>query len=132
MSKISRITAENPAVKRKRGRPAGQPPGHRILQAQAEMQKRTKEAVDLVMKAARKAAEKGQSGPAEFVLTHAAGMHEGKEIRPIAASIDKQQIDQRGSGVQILIGSAWGSPQPAIAVREVPQLPEAIDAESEN
>jgi hypothetical protein len=59
-SKISRITAENPAVKRKRGRPAGQPPGHRILQAQEEMQNRTKDAVDLVFKAAKIAAAKGQ------------------------------------------------------------------------
>src|SRR4051812_27672178 len=61
-------------------------------------------AQDLVT-ASEVAAKKGDSRPAEFLLTHITTVDDaGKEVRPLSSSIDKQLSDAGPTGPTINIG----------------------------
>lgn len=109
-------------AKPKRGRPPGRPSFERVERAREALQKHAETAAKLVVDAAKVAAKKGNHAPAAWVLEHVSAVNaEGKEIRPIASGIDRQQIE-KGGGIQILLGSAYS--QPPIATREVSELPQ--------
>lgn len=81
----------------------------RLERAREALQKETKNAVKLVVKAAEKAAEKGDAGPAQWILEHTSATdQDGHEIRPIAPSIDRKQLEQADSQPRILIGVQIG------------------------
>jgi hypothetical protein len=115
-------------------RPKGLPAFARVTRAREALSKEAESYVKIRKETAKVAATKGNSAPAEWALTHIAAVDDlGKKQRVVASSVDRRQLEPKGSGVQILIGGGWGGQQPAMAARrDVPQLPEAgIDAESE-
>lgn len=81
----------------------------RLERAREALQKETRNAVKLVVRAAEKAAEKGDAGPAQWILEHTAATdQDGNEIRPIAPSIDRKQLEAGDSQPRILIGVQIG------------------------
>src|SRR5215203_4653693 len=112
-------------ARKRTGRPPGRPPGTpafaRVSRAREALAKEAEFYVRNHKTAATVAAKRGNAAPSEWALTHIAAVDEqGKEQRIVAPSVDRQ-IEQKGSGVQILIGGGWGNTisTPAIAVRDV-------------
>jgi hypothetical protein len=85
--------------------------------------------VKLVEKAAKVAAEKGNHAPATWMLEHMSATDEqGKEIRPIAPGIDRQQIEAGSKAPTINIG--WIAPSaPRVEVTEVVEVKQLPDGD---
>lgn len=84
------------------GRPKGMPAFARLVRTREALQKKADTYVKLHEKAAKVAASKGNSAPAEWALSHIAAVDEqGKEVRPIASGIDRQQIE-KGNGAPVI------------------------------
>lgn len=80
------------------GRPTGRPPGTpafvRVERAKLALQKKAELYVQIHEKAAKVAASKGNSAPAEWALSHITALDgEGKEQRVVSPSVDRQQIE---------------------------------------
>lgn len=110
-------------VKKKRNRPisAG------VIRAREALQKHADTAARLMVQAAKVQAKRGGHTAAAWILEHTAAVDEqGKEIRPIAPGIDRQQLESGSRAPTINIG--WIAPAPprveVTEVVEVKQLPE--------
>jgi hypothetical protein len=87
-------------------------------------------AQDLVT-ASEVAAKKGDSRPAEFILTHITTTDDqGKEVRPLASSIDKQIEGHRSSGPTIQIGVLLPGMNMPTGVRVINVTPTPSPSES--
>lgn len=117
----------------KQGRPPGRPAFFRVQQARERLQQASTLAVKELKTAMKVAAKKGNHAPAAWILEHSAAIDDqGKEVRPIAPSIDRQQIE-RGNGVSVNIGFITAptapklstqAPSPHLPAVEVLPLPE--------
>jgi len=112
-------------IVRPRGRPKGQTAFQRVQQAREMMQRATPLAMKLLTKAAKIAADKGDSRPTEFLLKHVAVEGEkGKLVRPIHTSVDK--LEGEGGPRMPTINIGWISAptdRPALPVIETRALP---------
>ena len=109
------------------GRPKGIKAFHKVREARELLAQSAVFAVKKIKTAAKVAAEKGDSAPAEFLLKHASAVDEqGKLIRPIESSVDKIS-DGVSNAPTINIG--WISPREPVQIPaiEVQSLPAHID-----
>lgn len=112
-------------VKRPVGRPKGSTALQRVQRARELMAQSSELAVRCLRRAAKVAAEKGDSAPAEFLLKHIAVDEHGKLVRPVAVSVDKAEGGSVSKVPTINIGWAVNAApgQPALP-------PASIDAET--
>jgi hypothetical protein len=102
------------------------------LQAKAEMY------VELHAKAAQKAAQRGNSNPAQWALEHISALDsDGKEIRVVSSGVDRQVIEggNRAPTINIgWIGSPGGAKSSTERIIDVSPLalPEPIDPSSDS
>ena len=113
-----------------RGRPKGLARWIHVERAREALEAQAVTAVKLLGEAAKVAAKRGNHAPSAYILEHIAVMNEeGKEIRPIASGIDRQQAADTGSkGLTVNVG--WITPTPApsdLPVIDVRALPESTD-----
>lgn len=74
-------------------------------------------AARMIGKAAKVAASKGDSAPAEFLLKHVAALDDqGKTVRPLATSVDKLETEAGSRAPVINIGWITAAPAPAAAL----------------
>jgi hypothetical protein len=114
-------------------RPPGRPVGTRafqsVMRAKEILAQSAPLAARLLKTAAKNAAAKGDSAPAEFLLKHVSALDEkGKTIRPIDTSVDK--IEGEGGSRAPTINIGWiASAAPALpsTVIDVKALPEHSD-----
>lgn len=109
------------------GRPAGSKAFQSVKRARELMAESSTLAVKLIKTAARVAASKGDSAPAEFLLKHTSVQDEkGKTVRPIATSVDKLEGDGGNRMPTINIGWISGAAPtpPAFPIIDVKALPE--------
>ena len=110
-----------------RGRPPGLPAFARVARAREALANSAEEMVKLVKVAAKVAARKGNHAPAVWALEHIAAKDgEGKLVRPLESSVDRQVIDSGSRAPTINIGwiAAPGSAQaPALPIIDVKALP---------
>ena len=116
--------------KRPPGRPKGSRAFDRVTRARELLAESSTVAARLVVKAAKVAAEKGDSAPAEFLLKHTGTQDEkGKVIRPLLTNVDRMENeDRRMPTIQI----GWLTPAApsvnVIDVEPVAALPEHRDS----
>ena len=110
------------------GRPPGRPPGYpafsRVARAREALRQSAGEYVKLHKTAAKIAASKGNSAPAEWALEHISEIEDGKEIRPIASGIDRQTIEAGSRAPTINIGWVIGPDTPQA---QLPPAPHVLD-----
>jgi hypothetical protein len=113
------------ALVRPVGRPVGSKAFQSVMRAKELMAESSTLAVRLIKKAAAVAAAKGDSAPAEFLLKHTSAQDEkGKQIRPVATSVDKLEGDSGSRMPTINIGwIAAPAPVPAFPIIDVKALP---------
>lgn len=96
---------EKKEPKNKGGRPKGLPSFSRVDKARDLLASKAEKIVKDLMVASEVASKKGDSRPAEFILTHITVTDDqGKEHRPLSSSIDKQLAESGPSGPTIQIG----------------------------
>ncbi len=87
--------------KRRRNRPIGST----VQRAREALQAHAAEAAKLVVEAARVSAKRGNYTAAAWLLEHTSETTaDGKEIRPIAAGIDRQQVEGGQRGLTVNVG----------------------------
>lgn len=118
-------------------RPVGKPPGTKafqsVMRAKEILAQSAPLAARLMKTAARVAAAKGDSAPAEFLLKHVSAQDDkGRTVRPLATSVDKLEGDSGPRMPVINIGWINGTaPTPSAlpgTVIDVPLLPEHSDS----
>lgn len=118
---------EAAAIVRSPGRPKGSTAFQRVQRAKELLAESSEFAVRCVKKAAKVAAARGESAPAEFLLKHAAIEEGGKVIRPIATSVDKLE-DGGSRAPTINIGWIARPELPPAQVIDVKALPAPEDS----
>lgn len=108
----------------------------RVQQARDKFNEKVDVYIELHEKAAQRASQRGDSRPAEWALSHIGELTEdGREIRPISSSIDKQAIESGSRAPQISIGflikSDLGSAPAEVKVIEQPIEVKALEAAPE-
>lgn len=98
-------------------RPVGRPPGRTafqsVMKAREILAQSSVLAARLITKAARVAASRGDSAPAEFLLKHTGAKDEkGKNVRPVQTSVDRLESD--GGSKMPLIQIGWIGGPPAV------------------
>lgn len=113
--------AAEKVVKRSVGRPKGSKAFDRVKRAKEILAESSTVAARLIVKAAKVAANQGDSRPAEFLLKHTGAPDaQGKMVRPLVTSVDKLEGDTGPKAPTINIG--W-IPQPTLPVIDVKALP---------
>ncbi len=87
-----------------KNRKVGRPIGSTVLRAREALQAHAAEAAKLVVEAARVSAKRGNYTAAAWLLEHTSETVDGKEIRPIAPGIDRQQIESGSRGLTVNVG----------------------------
>lgn len=119
-------------------RPVGKPPGRTafqsVMKAREILAQSAVMAARLVGKAAKVAASRGDSSPAEFLLKHTSAQDDkGKMVRPISTSVDKLEDAGGSRGPTINVGWIVGPSRPAsepssaLPTIDVQALPEPSD-----
>lgn len=100
----------------------------KATEARAKLSAKIDRYIDLHETAAKNAAERGNSAPIEWLLSHAEVLNDdGTLSRPIAAGIDRPQLEAKGNqGPTINIGFL-GSVPPQVTVTQ--SQPVAIEGE---
>lgn len=108
-------------VKRKRNRPLSA----NVERARQALLKHAETAAELVVEAAKVQAKRGGHTAAAWILEHTAEVDsQGKEIRPIAAGIDRQAVDSGNRLPTINIGFITPTaPALQISSEPIPALP---------
>lgn len=103
------------------GRPKGRTAFQSVMKAREILAQSSVMAARMISKAARVAAEKGDSAPAEFLLKHVGANDEkGKLARPLQTSVDK--LEGEGGSRMPTINIGWIGSAPAVNA-----LPGVID-----
>jgi hypothetical protein len=106
------------------GRPKNRPSWHRVQAAKALLQQHAEDYVRIHKTAAVNAAKRGNSTPAEWALGHISAVDEsGKDVRPIASGIDRQEVSQGSRGPTINIGWVQPASLPVSPIIDVKALP---------
>jgi hypothetical protein len=115
----------------KRGRPKGLPSFFRVSRAKELLASRAEQLAKDVLKASKVASARGNHMPAVWALEHISVVDEaGKELRPIAPGIDRQQVEAGSRAPTINIGWVIApGPQQALPVAPQQALPAVLDAE---
>lgn len=117
------LAKKDAAIPRAVGRPKGSTAFQRVQRAKEILAQSAPIAARLITKAAKIAALKGDSAPAEFLLKHVGAQDDqGKLVRPVITSVDK--LEGEGSSRLPTINIGW-----IPAGRSPAALPPAVDAE---
>lgn len=112
------VKAQAASIVRPVGRPKGRTAFQSVVKAREILAQSSVMAARLISKAAKVAAARGDSAPAEFLLKHTGAQDDkGKMVRPLVTSVDKLESDTGPRMPTINIG--WIPQQPALAPAQV-------------
>lgn len=115
------VKAQAALIVRPPGRPKGRTAFQSVMKAREILAQSSVLAARMITKAAKVAAAKGDSAPAEFLLKHVGANDEkGKLARPLQTSVDK--LEGEGGSRMPTINIGWIGPGPTRSA-----LPPVID-----
>lgn len=97
----------------------------RMKEAQAKLAEKIDTYIELHEVAARKAADRGDSSPVQWLLSHVGETNPetGELERPVSVGVDKQEGPAAHSGPRILIGVNLGGMKQLAATATLTELP---------